>query len=136
MKKKIENSMRVKGDARGLKKLLYKCIYSFHGLKYAYKNESGILIHLVVSIITIIIGLFLKPSFTQWGIIFIALGVILSIELLNTAIEAVVDMVTIEYNELAKIAKDCGSAATFVVSVIGAITIGAIYVPKIIALFN
>ena len=66
----------------------------------------------------------------------IVLGAILSIELLNTGIESVVDMITHDYHELAKVAKDTGSAATFVASTIGLITILSIYVPKFIEILN
>ena len=50
-------------------------------------------------------------------------------ELINTAIEATVDMVTTEYNEYAKIAKDCGSAATGVMSVLATVVNAIIFVP-------
>ena len=57
------------------------------------------------------------------------------IELINTAIEATVDMVTNEYNEYAKIAKDCGSAATGLMSVLATIVNLIIFLPYFIELF-
>ena len=130
------NEKRNKSKHRGIKGILYNFVYSFQGLEYAYLHEKSMWIHAILSTITIIIGLFLNLRLIEWGIIFIVLGAILSIELLNTGLEAVVDMITIKYNELAKIAKDCGSAATFVATLIGFITILVIYVPKIITLLN
>lgn len=133
---KMLNHKRNKSKHKGIKGILYNFVYSWYGLKYAYLNEKSMWIHAILSTITIILGLFLKLRPMEWLIILIVLGAILAIELLNTAIEAVVDMITIKYNELAKIAKDCGSAATFVCSLIGFITILAIFVPKIIDLIN
>ena len=63
------------------------------------------------------------------------MGILLSVELLNTSIEAAVDLTTLEVNPLAKIAKDCGSAATFVLSLV-AVVIGLfVFGPHIVAMF-
>ena len=123
---------RNKSKRRGIKGILYNFVFSWQGLTYAYKHEKSMWIHAVLSIITIILGLFLNLRGIEWLIIMIVLGAILSIELLNTGIESVVDMVTHDYHELAKVAKDTGSAATFVASMIGIITILSIYIPKFI----
>ena len=121
---------RNKSKRKGFKGILYNFVYSWHGLVYAYSHEKSMWIHAFLSVLTIVIGLFLKLRWVEWLIIILVLGVILAIELLNTGIEAVVDMVTHEYNKLAKVAKDSGSAATFVATVIGLITILSIYIPK------
>lgn len=125
---------RNKSKRKGLKGILYNFVFSWQGLVYAYKHEKSMWIHAVLSIITAILGLYLNLRGIEWLIILIVLGAILSIELLNTGIESVVDMVTHDYHELAKVAKDTGSAATFVATVIGFITILSIYVPKFVAI--
>ena len=63
------------------------------------------------------------------------IGAVLSLELVNTAIEAVVDLVTEEYHPLAKVAKDTAAAAIFVIAVVAAIVGVIIFLPKIISLF-
>lgn len=123
---------RNKSKRKGIKGILYNFVFSWQGLVYAYKHEKSMWIHAVLSIITVIMGLFLHLRGIEWLIIMIVLGAILSIELLNTGIESVVDMVTHDYHELAKVAKDTGSAATFVASLIGVTTILSIYIPKFI----
>lgn len=125
---------RNKSKRKGLKGILYNFVFSWQGLVYAYKHEKSMWIHAVLSIITAILGLYLNLRGIEWLIILIVLGAILSIELLNTGIESVVDMVTHDYHELAKVAKDTGSAATFVATIIGFITILSIYVPKFVAI--
>ena len=106
---------------------------------YDWKDrlKSGKMLTLVVTlvIIIIILGFALKFSFIQWAIIVIAIVIVLAVELLNTAIEATVDLVTKEIHPLAKVAKDCGSAAAFVSSIMVFIICCFIFVPKIIALF-
>ncbi len=127
---------RNKSKYKGLKRIIYSTKYSLDGLYYAYKNERSLWIHGVLSIIGILLGLFLGLSHTQWGIVLITLAVILAFELVNTAVEATVDMVTLEYNELARIAKDCCSAATFVMTLCGLVIFVIIYGPKILALIG
>lgn len=129
-------TLRNKSKYKGLKRILFSIKYSIDGLIYAYANEKSLLIHGVLSIVLIVLGLLLHLSRTKWILILITLAVILAIELVNTAIEAVVDMYTTEFNPLAKIAKDCGSAATFVLVVVGIVISLSIYVPSIINLFK
>ena len=126
--------LRNKSKHKGIKHYFYSTKYSIEGLLYAYKNEKSLWMHGFCSIIAICLGIIFKITLVQWSMILISLGIILAIELLNTAIEAVVDMITLEYHPLAKIAKDCGSAATFVAVLIGLIISGFIFIPKIMVL--
>lgn len=98
----------------GFKRILKSIKFSYDGLVYGYKNEQSMWLHGIGLIFVILLGIFLKLSFNQWALVILSSMFILSIELLNTAIEATVDMVTKEYNPYAKIAKDCGSAAAAV----------------------
>ncbi|CCY27509.1 MAG: diacylglycerol kinase family protein [Acholeplasma sp.] len=119
----------------GFKRFLKSFKYSLDGLKYAYKNEQSMLVHLIVTIIAITLGILFKISNFEWIITIFLLSVTASLELLNTAIEAVCDMVTHEYNKLAKVAKDTASASVFFTSMLGAVSGLIIYVPKFIELF-
>ena len=114
---------------RGFFRFLKSFGYSIDGLKYAYKNEQSMLIHILVTIavitLNVVLTIFDKIGKEVWWISLIVIGMVLAAELINTAIEAVVDMVTTEYNPLAKVAKDCGSAATFVLAVM-AFAIGVV----------
>ena len=132
----MEQISRDKIKVRGFKRFLNSFKFSFDGLKYAYKNEQSMLIHLIVTILGVVLGLIFRISLTEWAIACLILGVTLASELINTAIEAAVDLTTLEIHPLAKIAKDCGSAATFVFSMMGAIVGLIIFVPKIISIFK
>jgi undecaprenol kinase len=121
---------------RGLRRCLNSFKYSVQGLTYAYKYEQSMFIHAMFTLVAFILNIFLKVSSTEWLITLLCLGVVLSIELINTAIEAVVDLVTLEIHPLAKIAKDCGSAATFVVTMLGIVICIIIYFPYFLKLFG
>ena len=117
------------------KRFLNSIKYSIQGLVHGYKNEQSLWLHGISSILAIILGIILNISFNQWAIILIALVVVLAVELLNTAIEATVDLVTKEIHPLANVAKDSASAAAFVSSIVATIICLFIFIPYIIDLF-
>lgn len=117
-----------------IKNVMNKCKYTLQGLGYCFKNESSFLIVAIFAIIIIIFGIMFDIAFLEWVISFGSLALISIIELINTAIEATVDMVTLEYNEYAKIAKDCGSAATGIMSILATIVNMIIFIPYFIEL--
>ena len=120
---------------RGFKRFIKSFGYSIEGLKYAYKYEQSMTIHFIMVIFVIAAGFFLKISLFEWLICFMLMGLVMATELINTSIEAVVDLTCPEIHPLAKIAKDTASAAVFVFSVVAAISGLIIFIPKIIALF-
>ena len=93
-------------------------IYALQGLKEIYKNESSfklqILFFMIMNLILLTINLNIKSKL----ILFISLFIPLISEIINSAIERVVDLVTKDYNKLAKNAKDAGAALVFISFVI------------------
>ena len=118
----------------GIKRIFASVKNSWNGLKVTYKNEQSVYIHLVCTVILLLLSFLLKISLTQWLIIIAIIGLTLVVELINTAIESTVDLVTKEFHPLAKVAKDTASAAEFVLSVTSAIIALMIFVPKLIDL--
>lgn len=119
----------------GFKRFLNTFKYSYQGLKYAYTNEQSMFIHAISSLVAILLAIVFKVGIVEWSITVLFIGLSAALELLNTAIEAVCDMVTKEYNELAKIAKDTASASVFVIAFVAFAVSLIVYIPKILALF-
>ena len=119
---------------KGFKRFLKSFKNSVDGLIYAYKNEQSLWIHGISSAVCIILGLVFKIRFYEWSIVIIALGLTLGMELINTAIEATVDLVTEEYHPLAKVAKDTSAAAVFVFAIASIVVGIIIFLPKVIDL--
>ena len=119
----------------GFGRFLKSFSYSIDGLVYAYKYEQSMLIHVMVTIAVVIVNILFRISSFEWLVTLLSIGMVLS-ELINTAIEAVVDLVTLEIHPLAKIAKDCGSAATFVLAMMAAAIGCVVYIPKIIPIIQ
>lgn len=120
---------------KGIKRLLHSIQYSIEGLIYAYRYEQSLWIHGVASIFSVCLGIIFRIKLSEWAIVFIALGAILGIELMNTAIEATVDLVTLETHPLAKIAKDCGSAASFIMTLVAMVICLFVFGPYFMDVF-
>lgn len=108
---------------------------SVNGFVSYAKEGKSIVIYLVGVILEILMGIVYNISGLEWILIVCILGIILAVELLNTGIENVCDAVTKDYNEYIKIAKDCGSAATFIIFLVAIILNIIIFLPKIVVLF-
>lgn len=99
----------------GIARLRAAFSYSLSGLRYAFRNEESFRQETVIYVL-LLAGLFFMPlPITFKAILFFANTLTLIIELLNSAIEAVVDLASPEYHDLAKQAKDVGSAAVLIV---------------------
>ncbi len=119
----------------GFRRFIDSFGYSIEGLKYAYLNEQSMIIHGVITILVIIFGIIFKISTMEWLFCVSMFGFVMGAELLNTAIEAVVDMVMPDIHPLAKIAKDTASAAVFILSVVAFIVGAIIFFPRFYAFF-
>ncbi len=120
---------------RGFKKFFNSFTYAIKGLMYAYRNEQNLAVDVSIALIVIAVGFILKVSVVEFAILLLAIGLVISSEVFNTAIEALVDLVTEDYHPLAKVAKDTSAAAVFVSAIVAAIVGMIIFLPKIIALF-
>ena len=88
-------------------------------------------IHSLVTVLVVIFGIILKISMIEWFICMLLFAIVLSLELVNTAIEAVVDLVTEEKKPLAKKAKDAAAGAVLISAIFAAIMGGIIFFPKL-----
>jgi diacylglycerol kinase (ATP) len=105
--------------------------YAWQGISYAFSTQRNFRIHVGVGSLALSLGLFLNASVVELAIIGLTIGLVLAMELLNTAVESVVDLtVKQSYHELAKIAKDCAAAAVLVSAIAAVLVAGCILLPK------
>ncbi|MCS6774347.1 MAG: diacylglycerol kinase family protein [Anaerolineae bacterium] len=88
--------------------------FAFAGIAHALRTQRNFRVHLLVTAAVVGVGLWLRISTDQWAILALTIGLVLHAELVNTALEAVVDHVSPEFHALAKIAKDCAAGAVVV----------------------
>ncbi len=119
---------------KGFGRFLRSFSYSVEGLRYTIRYEQSILVMFIAAFIAVLLGIGLKISISEWIFVFLAIGIVLGIELINTSIEAAVDLISPGIHPLAKIAKDTSSAAVFVFSVISFIIGCFIFIPKIMTI--
>lgn len=120
----------------GLKKLITSFKYAFQGIKYGYTAGQNIIIMTVLAVLAITLGLIFKIELYQMLIILILIGIILPLELINTAIEAVVNLHDgNKKSKYGKIAKDCAAGALTIASIMAFIIGIIIFLPHIINLF-
>lgn len=114
---------------KGFSRILYAFLYSFHGYKETFKNEAAFRQELFLFVVLLPAIFFIRVSLEFKIILFSINMLILIVELLNSAIETIVDMASPDYHELAKRAKDIGSAAVNAIFILAIIVWGiAIYV--------
>ncbi|MCA1031792.1 diacylglycerol kinase family protein [Bacillus timonensis] len=102
-------------------RLLNSFSYAWNGIKYSVIKERNLQIHLCLTLLVLLLGFIFSISVYEWIILILLIGGMLSLELMNTAIERVVDLVTLEEHRLAKIAKDTSAGAVFVFAIISVI---------------
>ena len=98
----------------GIARIWAAFFYSLNGLRLAISNEAAFRQEACIVAVLLVVLLFLPLSLLWKGLLFFATTFVLVVELLNSAIETVVDIASPEYHELAKRAKDFGSAAVLV----------------------
>ena len=98
----------------GIARIWAALFYSLNGLRFAIFNEAAFRQEACIVVIVLVALLFLPISLVWKGLLFFATTAVLVVELLNSAIESIVDMASPEYHDLAKRAKDLGSAAVLV----------------------
>lgn len=104
--------------------------YAFQGIFTCIRKERNMKIHCAAAVLVTAAGIVLDISAAEWCICFVLFGLILSLELVNTAVEAVVDMVTQEWKPLAKVAKDTAAGAVLIAAIMAAAAGCVIFVPK------
>lgn len=105
--------------------------YAFQGIFTCVRKERNMKIHCVAAVFVVIAGVILKISAIEWCICLALFGLVMALEHVNTAVEAVVDMVTEEYHPLAKVAKDTAAGAVLIAAIMAAIAGCIIFLPKI-----
>ncbi|MGD7044013.1 diacylglycerol kinase family protein [Jeotgalibacillus proteolyticus] len=118
-----------------LKRLFSSFRYAWDGVKDVAKHEQNFKIHLISACAVVLAGWYLQISVLEWLFISLAVSGVLAMELMNTAVERAVDLITYDRHPLAKKAKDASAAAVFVCAAGAGITGVIIFLPKIINIF-
>lgn len=110
--------------------------HAIDGIEYAVNHERNVKIEMLFGILVSIAGFLFHISIFEWLVILLTIAMVITLEFINTAIERVVDLVTTDYKELAKSAKDVAAGAVLFMSLFSVIIGIVIFLPKVIEVFN
>ncbi|MBF0706510.1 MULTISPECIES: diacylglycerol kinase family protein [Bacillales] len=119
-----------------LLRFLRSFLYASQGFRYLVKNEQNFLFHLIAGSFVLIAGLILELSVIKMSILLTVIGIMLSLEALNTGIERSIDLITEKEHPIAKVAKDVSAAAVFLFAVISVIIGILLFFEPIVHLFQ
>ncbi|WP_245831768.1 diacylglycerol kinase [Oceanobacillus senegalensis] len=110
-------------------------IYAWNGLKEIYKTEFNFRIHLCAAILVIIVSVVLQITLIKWAIVMLVIAFVLVAEIINSAVEKMIDFIKPEYHPVAGVIKDVAAAAVLL-SAIFAVIIGIIiFLPELYEIF-
>ena len=127
----MKNKRKMVELRRKRKKLRNSFKYAFQGIEEAWKTEQNLKIHFMIMALVIIAGFIFKISLMEWMVCLLLFAIVISLELINTAIETTVDIAMPEINEKAKYAKDIAAGAVLFSAMISIIIGLIIFLPKI-----
>ncbi|WP_017302769.1 diacylglycerol kinase family protein [Spirulina subsalsa] len=111
--------------------------YAWAGVRYAYTTQRNFRIHTVIGALAVSLGIGLRVTNVEMAVVGLTCALVLVLELLNTALESVVDLtVQKSYHELAKIAKDCAAGAVLISALTAVFVASWILLPPLLTLIR
>ena len=108
--------------------------YAGQGIRHAWTTQRHLRIHVGLGLLAVGLGLALGIAVGEWAALLTVMTVVIALELLNTVVEAAVDLASPQFHPKAKVAKDVAAGAVLV-SAVGASLVGAvIFLPRLLAL--
>jgi diacylglycerol kinase len=114
-----------------MKKRIQSFGYAGRGIRVVFRSEVNMKIHIFISILVIISGFALKINTSEWCLCLLCMGLVVGAEMMNTAVENVVDLVSPDFHPLAGKAKDIAAGAVLICAIISFLVGLLIFIPKI-----
>ena len=106
---------------------------AWEGIVYAFVSQRNLKIHSAFALVAVILGFVLDISEAGWLAVVLCIALVMALEIANTAIESVVDLVSPEWHILAKRAKDCAAGAVYFAAFASIVVACIVFVPRIVA---
>lgn len=117
-----------------MKRLFNSFKNAFKGIKLVFLSEKNMHIHLIIAVLVVIFGWILHINLFEWLLCLLCFALVITAEMINTAIENIVDLVSPECHDLAGKAKDIAAGAVLITAIIAASIGLIIFLPKILNL--
>lgn len=99
--------------------------YAYEGIRYGLKTQRNLRVHVVCAVLAAGAAAFFHLPPVKWAILLLVIGLVIAAELINTAIESAIDLISPDLHPLAKVAKDTAAGAVLVCAIF-AVLIGAV----------
>lgn len=132
-KKKV---VRLKDSGTPLVRYEKSFRHAVDGFFYAVKEEHNMIIILLAALVAVLAGVLFRINQYEWLFCILVIGLVIAFEMVNTAIEATIDLAMPKIHPLARIAKDTASTATLVLSITAFIGACVIFIPKIVSFLH
>jgi len=110
---------------------MQRFVHALRGIAFAVRREANLWFHFSAAVAVFVTAFWLQLSLSEWAILSLTVGLVIAAELVNTAIEQVVDLASPEFHELAKRAKDTAAGAVFAAAVTSVVVGGCLLGPPL-----
>lgn len=124
----------MKNENFSIKKRAKSFVYAFNGISALLRDEHNSRIHVAAMVAVVILGFILGLSNIEWCVVALCCGGVLMAEAINSAVEAIADLVSPDYHPLIKKAKDVGAAGVLMMAIAAATSGIIIFLPKLLCL--
>jgi diacylglycerol kinase len=133
----LEGREAAKKSAERLPPFIRSFGYAFEGIYYTLRTQRNMRVHAGIGLVAVVLGLWLGISVVEWAVLLVMMALVFTLEMMNTVVEALVDLMTDAYHPLAKIAKDVAAGAVLVAAIL-AVGVGLfLFLPRLLHLiFN
>jgi diacylglycerol kinase len=115
---------------------VHSFVYAFDGLRWLVRTQPNFRIDLVLAALAVVLALLLHVPPPELGLLALTIGVVLALEAMNSALEALCDVASPTYHPLVKVAKDA-SAAGVLLAAVGAVLVGlAVFGSRLLSIFH
>ena len=119
-----------------MKNRLLAFVFALQGIKHGWKCEEHLRIHTLAAVVAIMLGILLRINLWEWCVVLLSIGIVISAELMNAAIERLADRITKEKDPLIGQAKDLAAGAVLIVSLVALVLGMIIFLPKLWLVFS
>jgi diacylglycerol kinase len=129
-------SMQHNKGKSGLRDRLLSFKYAFQGLSQIFNKEVNFRIHMAVAILVVGLGVLLRINKIEWLLVIFSIGWVVALEILNSAVERLVDLVSPQNSEKAKQIKDMAAAGVLVAAIVAAFAGVMVFLPHLLIFFK
>ena len=123
-------------EIQAMKNRLLAFVFALRGIKHGWKREVHLRIHTLAAVVAIMLGILLRIKLWEWCVVLLSIGIVISAELMNAAIERLADRITKEKDPLIGQAKDLAAGAVLIVSLVALVLGMIIFLPKLWLVFS